>query len=105
MNNRDQNSHGGTGNDPRHLTKDEMREKIKASLAAKEASEFHPETPKSTSQRFSRTGVPQRIRQFRRRAQPLRKSPADPGCRFFLTPQRTPDATQPLRTAPEQRIP
>ena len=53
MNNRDQNSHGGTGNDPRHLTKDEMREKIKASLAAKEASEFHPETPKSTSQRFS----------------------------------------------------
>lgn len=30
-----------------------MREKIKASLAAKEASEFHPETPKSTSQRFS----------------------------------------------------
>lgn len=55
MNNRDQNSHGGTGNDPRHLTKDEMREKIKASLAAKEASEFHPETPKSTSQRFSRT--------------------------------------------------
>ena len=52
-----------------------------------------------------RTGVPQRIRQFRRRAQPLRKSPADPGCRFFLTPQRTPDATQPLRTAPEQRIP
>ena len=53
MNNRDQNSHGGTGNDPRHLTKDEMREKIKASLAAKEASEFHPETPKSTPQRFS----------------------------------------------------
>lgn len=52
-----------------------------------------------------RTGVPQRIRQFRRRAQPLRKSPADPGCRFFLTPQRTPDATQPLRTATEQRIP
>ena len=52
-----------------------------------------------------RTGVPQRIRQFRRRAQPLRKSPADPGCRFFLTPQRTPDAAQPLRTAPEQRIP
>ncbi|MFR6497052.1 MAG: hypothetical protein ACLUOF_12220 [Ruminococcus sp.] len=79
-----------------------MREKIKASLAAKEASEFHPETPKSTSQRFP-TGVPQRIRQFRRRAQPLRKSPADPD-RFFLTPQRT-DAAQPLRTAPEQRIP
>ena len=101
MNNRDQNSHGGTGNDPRHLTKDEMREKIKASLAAKEAS-------RNAEKHFPalfRTGVPQRIRQFRRRAQPLRKSPADPGCRFFLTPQRTPDATQPLRTAPEQRIP
>lgn len=58
MNNRDQNSHGGTGNDPRHLTKDEMREKIKASLAAKEASEFHPETPEKHFPALFRTGVP-----------------------------------------------
>ena len=105
MNNRDQNSHGGTGNDPRHLTKDEMREKIKASLAAKEASEFHPETPKSTSQRFS--GQAYRSASGNSAAERSRSEKArqSPGCRFFLTPQRTPDATQPLRTAPEQRIP
>ena len=87
MNNRDQNSHGGTGNDPRHLTKDEMREKIKASLAAKEASEFHPETPKSTSQRFS--------------GQAYRSASGNSAAER----SRSPDATQPLRTAPEQRIP
>ena len=53
MNNRDQNSYGGAGSSPKHLTKDEMREKIKASLAAKEASEFHSEPPRKTSQRLS----------------------------------------------------
>ncbi|MFR9194289.1 MAG: hypothetical protein ACLVK8_02805 [Ruminococcus sp.] len=103
MNNRDQNSHGGTGTTP-GISPRTRCGKDRASLAAKEASEFIPKRRKHFPALF-RTGVPQRIRQFRRRAQPLRKSPADPGCRFFLTPQRTPDATQPLRTAPEQRIP
>ena len=51
VNNKDQSP---AGNAPKqHLTKDEMREKIKASLAAKEATEFQPSSPKPSSERFS----------------------------------------------------
>ena len=51
MNNKDQSP---AGNAPKqHLTKDEMREKIKASLAAKEATEFQSSSPKPSSERFS----------------------------------------------------
>ena len=51
VNNKDQSP---AGNAPKqHLTKDEMREKIKASLAAKEATEFQSSSPKPSSERFS----------------------------------------------------
>ena len=50
VNNKDQSP---AGNAPKqHLTKDEMREKIKASLAAKEATEFQPSSPKRLMNAF-----------------------------------------------------
>lgn len=57
MNSKDQQPNGAaSGNGSTHLTKEEMRQKIKASLAAKEASEFQAqkaELTKPTSERFS----------------------------------------------------